>query len=120
MTATAMALSVLAGALFSGGRAAYADPPAGGMSGDALTTLFHTYGDTSGQWSGGDGAASVLLPDGRVVWLFSDTLIGPVNADHSRPRSAVLVNNSLVVQDGTALVSTRYGGTASRIVGFGR
>jgi fibronectin type 3 domain-containing protein len=112
VAAAAVGLCLLVATPLVGTPAAYANPPAGGMSGEALTALFQTYGDTSGQWSGADGAASVLLPDGRIVWLFSDTLIGLVNPDHSRPRSAVLVNNSMVVQDGAALVSTLYGGSA--------
>ncbi len=87
---------------------------AGAMSANALTSLFTSYGDTSGQWSGADSTASVPLPDGRVAWLFSDTFLGTVNADHSRPATSPLINNSLVVQDAAGqLVSTRYGGTAS-------
>jgi hypothetical protein len=87
--------------------------PPDGMSGDAVTHLFRTYGDTSGRWSGADSTVSVPLPDGRMAWLFSDTFIGPVNADGSRPRSTVMINNSIVIQDGTALVSTLHGGTAA-------
>src|SRR5262245_14817354 len=34
--------------------------PSGGMTGAALTSLFDTYGDTSGQWSGGDSTVSIL------------------------------------------------------------
>src|SRR6266487_228436 len=87
---------------------------AGAMSANALTSLFTSYGDTSGQWSGADSTASVPLPDGRVAWLFSDTFLGTVNADHSRPATSPLINNSLVVQDAAGqLVSTRYGGTAT-------
>ncbi|MEV4131875.1 fibronectin type III domain-containing protein [Dactylosporangium sp. NPDC049742] len=92
---------------------AFAAPPAGGMTGTQLTTAFNTYGDTSGRWSGADSTTSVLLPDGRIVWLFSDTLLGTVNADHSRPRSSPFINNSMVVQDGSALTTTLTGGTAS-------
>ncbi|BCJ73530.1 hypothetical protein CS0771_30740 [Catellatospora sp. IY07-71] len=95
------------------GPAAAAAPPAGGMTGAQLTQLFADYGDTSGRWSGADSTASVLLPDGRVAWLFSDTMIGAVNADHTRPRSSPMINNSLVVQDGAALTATVHGGSAS-------
>jgi hypothetical protein len=63
-------------------------------------------GDTAapGQWSGADGTSSVRLPDGRVVWFFSDTYLGPVNSDGSRPNDT-LVRNSLVVQDGDRLTT---------------
>jgi CHAP domain/Fibronectin type III domain len=92
---------------------AAADPPPGGMTGAQLTSAFVAYGDTSGRWSGGDSTASVLLPDGRVVWLFSDTMLGTVNADHTRPRTSPMINNSIVVQDGAALTTTVHGGTTT-------
>ncbi len=87
--------------------------PAGGMSAAALNTLFNAYGNTSGRWSGADSTASVLLPDGRAAWLFSDTFLGTVNADFSRPTTSPFINNSIVVQDGTSLVATLHGGTVS-------
>ncbi|MFD1321868.1 phospholipase A2 [Micromonospora sonneratiae] len=79
----------------------------------ALATMFGSYGDAGGHWTGGDGTASVPLPDGRVVWLFADTYLGSVNADGSRPASAPMVNNTIVVQDGTTLTTTLHGGTAT-------
>ncbi|SBT52933.1 fibronectin type III domain-containing protein [Micromonospora auratinigra] len=90
-----------------------AELPPGGMTGAALTTLFDDYGNTSGRWSGADSTASVALPDGRVAWLFSDTMLGTVNADFSRPRTSPMINNSAVVQDGAALTSTVHGGTTA-------
>ncbi|MDO3703571.1 fibronectin type III domain-containing protein [Micromonospora sp. C28SCA-DRY-2] len=84
----------------------------GGMSADRLTALFEHYGDTSGRWSGGDRTTSVRLPDGRLLWLFSDTFLGPVNPDRSRPRSAAFINNSAVVQHGDELRETVHGGSA--------
>jgi hypothetical protein len=50
-------------------------------------------------WSGGDGAASVKLPDGRMLWLMNDSFLGPVNADGSRPANIVTVHNAGVLQD---------------------
>ncbi len=81
------------------------------MSAAELTTMFTDYGNAGGHWTGGDGTASVALPDGRVVWLFADSFLGTVNADHSRPANSPLVNNLMVVQDGTTLTSTLHGGT---------
>jgi hypothetical protein len=63
-------------------------------------------------WTGGDGTNSVALPDGRTVWLFDDTFLGPVNPDRTRPETAPLIRNSLVVQDGAAL-TTIHGGSRS-------
>ncbi|XVU30096.1 fibronectin type III domain-containing protein [Actinoplanes sp. CA-054009] len=86
--------------------------PAGGMSADAMNTMFTTYGDAGNHWTGGDNTASVVLPDGRVAWLFADSFLGTVNADHTRPRNAPMVNNLIVVQDGANLTTTLHGGTA--------
>ncbi|MEV0157656.1 fibronectin type III domain-containing protein [Micromonospora sp. NPDC050686] len=89
-----------------------AQPTAGGYSAAWLTALFDAYGDTSGRWSGADRTASVRLPDGRLLWLFSDTFLGPVGADGSRPRTAPFIHNSAVVQRSDQLVETVHGGTA--------
>ncbi|SCL71102.1 hypothetical protein [Micromonospora peucetia] len=66
---------------------------------------------TADGWTGGDSTYSVKLPDGRIVWLFSDTWMGPLNGDGTRPVTAPLVNNTFVVQSGTSL-TTYQGGTA--------
>lgn len=73
--------------------------------------MLNTYGDAGGGWTGGSGTSSVALPDGRVVWLFADVFLGTVNPDHSRSANSPMVNNVLVIQDGTALTATLYGGT---------
>jgi hypothetical protein len=87
-------------------------PPAG-MAAAELTALFADYGDTSGAWGGADRTASVPLPDGRLLWLFSDTFLGRPGADGSRPRSSPFINNSAVVQEGDRLRKTLHGGTPS-------
>ncbi|GLY81306.1 hypothetical protein [Actinoallomurus iriomotensis] len=74
----------------------------------AVNAQWRRAGDRAGpgQWDGADGTTSVRLPDGRIAWFFSDTYLGPVNADGSRT-SARLVHNSVVVQgrDGFTTVS---------------
>jgi len=72
--------------------------------------LLEAYGDSSTGWTGSDGAYSVPLPDGRVIWLFGDTFLGTVNPDHSRPPGSPMVHNTAIVQDGTQL-TTLYSGT---------
>ncbi|MEV5583900.1 DUF4185 domain-containing protein [Streptomyces parvus] len=67
---------------------------------------------TPSGWTGGDSTYSVKLPDGRILWMFSDTFIGPLNPDGTRPTNAPFVNNSFVIQDGSSL-STVTGGTAT-------
>jgi len=84
----------------------------GKPSGD-LNELWNTYGDQGGHWTGGDRTASVRLPDGRTAWLFSDTFLGTVNPDHSRPANTPMPRNTLVVQNADgSLGATLHGGTA--------
>ena len=77
-----------------------------------LTSRFEHYGDTAGRWTGADSAYSVPLPGGAVAWLYSDTFLGTVNPDHSRPADSPFVHNSIVVDRGGSL-TTYTGGTAS-------
>lgn len=50
-----------------------------------LTDTFTTYGNTGGEWTGGDSTYSLPLGKGKTGWFFSDTFLGTVNADGSRP-----------------------------------
>ncbi|MDH6624519.1 hypothetical protein M2271_002323 [Streptomyces sp. LBL] len=66
---------------------------------DRLTAEFARYGDDAARaddWTGGDGTHSVRLPDGRVLWLFSDTYLGQV---HGPPNP---VGESFAWRDGSA------------------
>ena len=81
-----------------------------------LNELWNAYGDSNRRlddWTGSDNTASVKLPDGRIAWLFADTFLGRVNADHSRDEED-FVNNVIVVQRGDRLVKTVHGGTVAR------
>ncbi|MFG3659458.1 DUF4185 domain-containing protein [Streptomyces sp. NPDC047706] len=84
---------------------------------DALTGEFARYGDDAGRtddWTGGDGTHSLGLPDGRVLWLFSDTFLGavhpppnPSGESHAwRDTGAPMVRNSAVVMSGDRLRTT--------------
>lgn len=75
-----------------------------------LTDAFATYGNSGVGWTGGDSTYSLTLPDGRLAWFFSDTFLGPVNADLSRPNTVPFLNNSIVVDAGGVL-TTVTGGT---------
>jgi hypothetical protein len=81
-------------------------PLAPGRPDPAFDALFARRGDG---WTGGDGTYSVLLPDGRTVWLFGDSFLGTINSDGTRAPGP-LIHNALVVQDGTSL-TTLYTGT---------
>ncbi|MFF1572704.1 DUF4185 domain-containing protein [Leifsonia sp. NPDC058292] len=123
---TAIAAALGLGLALAAPLAATAGPPAPGTtpaggsetitttaSVDAsLTTEFETYGDTSGRWTGADSAYSVPLPGGKIAWLYSDTFLGTVNADHSRPTDSPFVHNSIVVDDRHGL-TTHTGGTTA-------
>ncbi|MFC0625217.1 fibronectin type III domain-containing protein [Kribbella deserti] len=110
-----VSLALLAASLvMSPAPAAVASPVvATADQGQQLTAMFNDYGNTSGKWSGGDSTVSVALPDGRTAWIFSDTMLGSVNADFTRPRTSPMVNNTLVVQSGGALTATLHGGTSA-------
>ncbi|MCT9084233.1 DUF4185 domain-containing protein [Streptomyces fulvoviolaceus] len=84
---------------------------------ERLTAEFARYGDDASRvddWTGGDGTHSVRLPDGRVLWLFSDTYLGqvygppnPVGESYAwRDTTAPLVRNSAVVMRDRRLEST--------------
>ncbi|MEV6110891.1 hypothetical protein AB0M28_40300, partial [Streptomyces sp. NPDC051940] len=67
---------------------------------------------TANGWTGGDSTYSFRLPDGRELYLFSDTFLGPLNADGTRPLSAKLINSSFVVRNGSSM-TTIHGGTVN-------
>lgn len=50
-------------------------------------------------WSGGDQAATVLLPDGRTLWLFADTIQGRETRAGGYAAGWRMVHNSFVLQD---------------------
>ena len=77
-----------------------------------LTNLFETYGNSGRGWTGADSAYSVPLPGGADAWIYSDTFLGPVNSDGSRPTDAPFIHNSLVVDEHGKL-TTVTGGTAA-------
>lgn len=52
-------------------------------------------------WRGADGAATVELSNGRILWLFSDSFIDPKGRGH-RSRSK-MINNSIAIQDNQTL-----------------
>ncbi|HEY3352639.1 MAG TPA: DUF4185 domain-containing protein [Polyangia bacterium] len=84
-------LAVLAGALAAGCESRPATAAAVWPAADAL---FH--GDA--RWIGGDGAYSVDLGDGRVLWLFGDSFIA-LGPERLRGH-AKMIRNSVAIQTG--------------------
>ncbi|WP_328524639.1 DUF4185 domain-containing protein [Kribbella sp. NBC_00359] len=74
--------------------------------------LLNAYSNTGKGWTGADSTYSVPLSGGRTAWIFSDTFLGPVNPDGSRPTTTPFINNSFVIQRGGTL-KTVTGGTAT-------
>jgi hypothetical protein len=72
-------------------------------SDQAWNDEFQSYGDTSGGWSGGDGAQSALLPDGNSAWFFGDTYLGGISPDGTHgPLSTGGAHNSSVVYNASS------------------
>ncbi|MEJ1922542.1 DUF4185 domain-containing protein [Microbacterium sp. KHB019] len=76
-----------------------------------LTDKFRTYAETGGAWTGADSTYSLPLKGGKTGWFFSDTFLGTVNPDGSRPTDSAFVNNSIVVETRKGM-QTVTGGTA--------
>lgn len=61
-------------------------------------------------FTGGDATYSVDLPDGRTVWIFGDTFIGPVTPELSREKTdPMYIRNCFVVQDGDQMITRHLG-----------
>lgn len=82
-----------------------------------LTEMFTTYGDEKRWWTGGDSTYSVPLSGNRTAWLFSDTLIGKIEADGSQAID-YFVNSSIAVQQGDRIVKTVTGGSSAAPTGI--
>ncbi|MEO3824896.1 DUF4185 domain-containing protein [Actinomadura sp. B10D3] len=88
----------------------------------ALNGKFTSYGNSNAlldDWTGADTTYSLKLSDGRIVYAYSDTFLGRVNADGSRPvvveegGTTQFLNNSFVVQGTGGALTTVHGGTAA-------
>lgn len=65
-----------------------------------------------GGWIAADATYSILLPDGRTLWLFGDTFIGEVDENNAIIPGSKLIRNSGVIQNGGEL-QTLFNGTRS-------
>ena len=63
-----------------------------------------------GGWIAADATYSILLPDGRTLWLFGDTFIGKVDENNAILPGSRFIRNSAVLQEGDQL-QTLFGGT---------
>ncbi len=58
-------------------------------------------------WLGGDSTFSVQLPDGRTLWLFSDSFIGSLQGSGTPDPGMTMIHNALVTEDESGRLSTR-------------
>ncbi|MEU9125234.1 DUF4185 domain-containing protein [Streptomyces sp. NPDC048506] len=136
-TTTAAALLLAAAVLVGALRGADAPDPAGRCTGRRITSWsadsrqtdeFARYGNDNARvddWTGGDGTHSVRLPDGRTLWLFSDTFLDRIQpppnpqgenrrwrtADNGRP--PYLRHNSAVLMSRTGRLERTLTGTTA-------
>lgn len=62
-------------------------------------TLYNNFFIRNSGWNGADGAYSLLLPDGRILWSFGDTFYGEIDPGRIRDGAKnVMVRNSFLVQ----------------------
>lgn len=78
-----------------------------GVPAEDYTSQFHR---RTG-WTGADGTYSVPLPDGRTVWLFSDSFVGDLTPDGHRGPGTKFVNNTIAVQTAPGKVEFFHGGS---------
>lgn len=82
-----------------------------------LTELFTSFGNTAGEWTGGDSTYSIPLRGGKTAWVFSDTFLGEVADDGSRPEDSPFLNNSFVIQDRRDRLTTVTGPEQTSLIG---
>lgn len=71
-------------------------------------SLFTRYGNG---WTGGDGAVSYRLPDGRDLWLFGDTYLGNVTQIRTRKVQGFINNTMALTSAVPNEFITLYNGT---------
>jgi len=64
-------------------------------------------------WVSGDNDVSVVLPDGRVAWIFSDSFLGWPNSKENFLRESTMINNLIVLEDNEGNLTSVYEGTQS-------
>ncbi|RYE18752.1 MAG: T9SS type A sorting domain-containing protein, partial [Sphingobacteriales bacterium] len=69
----------------------------------------HNFDETFG-WQSGDNGNPVVIPDGRTVFVYNDSNIGPIEPHSNIVDRRAILANLLVIQDGDR-VTSKYGGT---------
>lgn len=78
-----------------------------------VTEIDNSIFKTDNYWRGADGAATVELVSGKILWLFSDTFIDQ-DGTGKRSNSRTMIRNSIALQDSGSLnaeLTFYFGGT---------
>lgn len=118
LAATAALMAAGGAALAGAGtaNAAVATPyqrclPAGPITAASYQTLFNGWHDAA--FSGADQTYSMVLPDGRSLWLFADTEQGSITAKGARGTDRRFVHNSFMIWNGRCAHVVDPGGHAA-------
>lgn len=72
-----------------------------------FTQKFIPSGD---RFTGGDGTYSVVLPDGRTLWIFGDSFIGGVTTDYKRVKTTpAYIRNCFITFENDKLITHQQG-----------
>jgi hypothetical protein len=72
---------------------------------------FNKFNNVAGGWCAADATISLLLPDGKTLWLFGDCFIGEKKGDFGiNPLKSKMINNAAIIEDGD-IMTAYYGGT---------
>ena len=81
---------------------------------DVVTTAqehFDKFNNVEGGWLAGDGTLSLLLPDGKTLWIFGDCIVGEKDGEWGvNTANSTIINNAVIIEDGDVL-TTYHGGT---------
>jgi hypothetical protein len=83
--------------------------PAAPASPTAYNAAFDGLRGAGTRWLASDGAVHAPLADGRVVWLFGDTIVGERQPNGAVAAGWRLLNNSIVVQSGACFAPLTAG-----------
>lgn len=96
----ALAACIVPGLLVCGCSSQPASPPAT-TEAPALRAVPAPWFERSDGWIAADGAATIDLGDGRVLWTFGDTLIGTLKPDGGVAEGCTMVNNTFATSTRT-------------------
>ena len=74
------------------------------------TTFNASFFPKGDAFTGGDGTYSIVLPDGRSLWIFGDSFIGGVTAELTRTKTEpAYIRNCFIVLDEDSLKTLQQG-----------